>query len=85
MFLGDVNRDGGVTVENRIFEKTVQLVLSFLINPIHYQVIGNKAHTVKNPVHIVYSTYQRSTIQAWSTIATARYIMSYYFLSEKLW
>ena len=32
---------------------TIQLVLSFLINPMHYQVIRNKAHTVRNPVHIV--------------------------------
>ena len=66
VFLGDVNEDGGVTVGNRIFQgsSTIQLVLSFLPDPIHYQMIRNNVRTVRNPVHIVYSIYQRSAIQA---------------------
>ena len=58
VFLGDVNGDGGVTVENCIFQQntcsTIQQVLSFLLNAIHYQMIHHKVHTVRNPVHIVH-------------------------------
>ena len=80
MFLDDINCNDGVAVENLLFQKTAQFwqlhVLSFLLNPIHYQMVPNKVHTVKNPVHIVYSISEQSSIQARSTIATARNMIS---------
>ena len=84
LFLGDVNGDGGVTVENRIFQQIAQFdqqVLSFLINPIHYQMIHNKVHTEILYISSIPFTngLPSEHRRARSTIATARNMISYLF------